>query len=236
MLTENKMIYDLWEHLRSHISDNDDIDERWLYLQIVTRRAAVLEKKFEKESFISEDFVQDLGCVELENVDAAECGCGDLGSGCYIKRTKLELPRTVIWGGKPAFTHVGVVQKDLPRVSLVTYSRAIHSGYGVSNEKSVFAFPMNNRMYFLARKKTIPFMGLKYANIRGVFVDPSEVLPFTKCTGGYCYSADDTFPINEAIWDIIKLDILKNSGLVKNNAPVDNVNDQKYKPDGNNKA
>jgi hypothetical protein len=232
MITENKMIYDIWEHLRGHISDNDDIDERWIYQQIYTRRANYLSKDFSTGlEPISEDYIQDLGCVELENADAVEC-CIDIDSGCVLKRTVLEIPRTIMWGTKPALTHIGGVQKDTPRMALRTYSQALFSGFGIGNSRNIFVFPLMRRLYFLMRNPNNAFKGLKWANIRGVFVDPRDVVDFTRCDGGLCYSEDAPYPLNEKMWDAIKMDILKNSGVIKSLAPTDNVNDQKHKIDG----
>lgn len=230
MVTENELIYDLWEIIRPNISDDDSFDKRQLSFWIKNQRALWLRNELNKDRTIDDNIVQDLGCVELEVSDRADC-C-ELSSGCKILRTKLTIPNTIELHNKTGLTRVAPIDKLQVPFSFVNYERAIYSGNGRFNSNQIFAFLLNNRIYLTSKSNEV----LKYIthiNIRGVFEDPTEAANFSHCDGTPCYTKNSKYPVNRWMIDymkeaILKLNISASLQAVNddiNNAKADNVNE-----------
>ena len=87
-------------------------------------------------------------------------------------------------------------------LSLFPYEQVIYSVSGKYNQDAVFAFMYDKRMYF--KVSTARAKMLKYINILGVFVDPSEEAAFVSCDGTICITADDRYPINACMLPYMK--------------------------------
>lgn len=224
MVTLNKLVYDLWEIIRPNISDDDSFDKRQLEFWVHNQRALWLRNELNKNRTIDDNVIQDLGCVELEVTDRAEC-C-ELSSGCKVLRTKLTLPNTIELHNKTGITRVAPINKlDVP-FSFVSYERAIHSGNGRFNSKHIFAFLLNDRVYLTSKDPQLAKY-ITHINIRGVFEDPTEASNFSHCDGTSCYTKDSKYPVNRWMIDYMKEAILKLNIAASLQAVTDNTNNAK---------
>ena len=225
MITLNKLIYDLWELVRPNLSDDDNFDKRQLAFWIQTQRALLVRNELNKNRTIDDNLIQDLGCLELELADKADC-C-DISDGCKILRTKDVIPNTIELHNKSAITRVAPIDKHTIPFSHVSYERAIWSGNGRFNVDQIFTFELNDRIYLKATNDSL----LKYItdiNVRGVFEDPTEVGKFTQCANDtICYTNDSKYPINAWMVDYMKAAILQLNFQTALQAPQDNTNNAK---------
>jgi hypothetical protein len=230
MVTLNELIYDLWEIIRPNISDDDPFDKRQFAFWIKNQRALWLRNELNKNRTIDDNVIQDLGCVELEVADRADC-C-ELSSGCKILRTKLTIPNTIELHNKTGLTRVAPIDKLSVPFSFVDYERAIWSGNGRYNSSQIFAFLLNDRIY-LSSKSSTSLKYITHINVRGVFEDPTEAAAFSHCDNTPCYTDDSAYPVNSWMIDYMKEAILKlNVGMAlqavndtTNNAKPDNTNE-----------
>src|SRR5574343_483169 len=100
------IIYDIRNTARNGgIVDDERISYRQVKEWVNEYRALLIRRDLEKGRTISDNIGQDLGCVELIEVDKAEC-C-NIESLCTIKRTRLQLPQPLELTDMDAITYVG---------------------------------------------------------------------------------------------------------------------------------
>lgn len=137
---------------------------------------------------------QDLGCLELEAVDSAEC-C-HFESGCTIYRTKEIIPTPIRFSDRLGIK-INAINKT-KRFELILPERApfiTHTKYPSLTEK---VYWLNSRLYM---------RGLYAINARVVAENPEDVKRF-KCDGESCYTDDSQYPLPADIIDLITKDIL----------------------------
>tara|TARA_R110002126_G_scaffold68046_11_gene172169 strand:+ start:4409 stop:5104 length:696 start_codon:yes stop_codon:yes gene_type:complete len=220
--TLNKIVYDVLETVQSHVnSNNSDIDVRQVEWLINNQRALLIRNEYNKPGrVIDHNLIQDLGCVEVEMVDNS--ACPEIStSGCYLLRTKCQIPNTIELHHKTAITRVGSPDRMNDNYSFVPYDQAVYSGNGKFNKDSKFAFLLNNYVYIKVHSKKSAM--LKYVNIRGIFEDPTELNTFTCCTGETCYTSDSPYPINTWMIPYMKEPVI-NQLLMAQQLPEDNSN------------
>lgn len=231
-ITLNEAAYSILDRLRSHIASTDDIDIREIKLLYNNLRSKYLRQDFNKTArTIDSNYIQDLGCVELEVVSASQLCCNVSGAAmsidCEVKRTKLEIPATIERYNEGTLTRVGPINRIQVPFSFVFYERAIYSGNGRANDKIMFAFLLNKYIYVIQKRSTLAFQGLKYINIQGVFENPRAAALFQTCEGTTCYTDDSRYPINRWLSDLISDEIVKKLAP-SSVAPADETIDSKH--------
>ncbi len=222
MKSLNEIIYSIKENLRDYSDDTDITTDHLRYLVDVYRSFFIRRdlKKFHNP--ISEDIIQDLGCIEMELSDPSEC-C-DIDTGCTVLRTKQKIPAPMQTYMGDSLTRIGPINKIKSNFSHVSYRRAIYSGNGSFNSLSVFAFYLNGRIYLKLGPENREGRHLDLINARGIFESPREVGKFTKCSGEPCYSDDDPYPVKSYMIPMIEEKILQVVSQ-KLSTPEDDQND-----------
>lgn len=195
----NKLIYELIEIYRARVKDSDRLDERLVADWIQTQRSRLLKQKFSKSMYmIDESFVQDLGQVTVEAVSAINTTV-DLGLNKNMLRTSIEIPKTIEGReGVGTFTRIGPADKLSERFNIVTYDRALYSGYGRFNRDQIYAFVLGDRVYLISKSGT--HLKLRYIDIRGVFQNPILAARIKTPT----WTFDDDYPISQSMVDDLK--------------------------------
>lgn len=207
-MTLNELAYDLLERVRAELSDDEYIDKRQLKFWIHNQRALWLRNELNRNRTIDSNIIQDLGCVELEVVDAS--ACSDIPVGCSVLRTIKDIPNAIELHNKTLITRIGPLDQSIPDFTFTSHERAIFSGNGKYNVKHIYAYLLNNKMYLKFDEKcNLEAKMLTHVNIRGVFEDPTEVATFTDPTGASCYSDDGEYPLNRWMYNYIKDAIVK---------------------------
>lgn len=222
MSTLNQIVYRILGKLEVNSTDDSNTDLREIESEVHKKRALYLRQELNKNRSIDENVKQDLGCIELEVVDRAQC-C-DIEVDCSILRTAVDIPKAIELNfGNPLW--VGPVDKLEYPFSFVTLEQARWAGNGRFNSKAIFAFPLNRRIYLISKDDSHKFM--THINVRGVFEDPTAAGVFTNCTtGSSCYTKDTEYPVNEWMLNLIEQEVY-NEFLPKLKNPVDTNNDAK---------
>src|SRR6056297_1835930 len=216
-MTLNELTYTIWKKVKPRLSDDSDLTRDNIKHDISAERSMLVWQQIRKGRPIHDALVQDLGCLELEIADAAEC-C-DFTTGCKVLRTKKKLPSEI------KITRVGPVVKTKARFKLVTYEEAIASGNGRFNQDTVYAYHMNDRVYLKGGEKTLAL--LEYINVRGVFEDPRDASEFSQCGSDKPYYSDDSdYPMPGWMETIVR-DKLVKVYLQSESIPLDMGNDSK---------
>jgi hypothetical protein len=205
-LSLNSLAYDAFELARPTLADDETIDYRQIKFWIISQRALWLRNEFNKNRTIDDGFIQDLGCVALQDVDASQC-C-NVVSGCTVKRTVFEIPITIERHNSPTITSIGPVNINEKRWTLVPYSRVPFVGKGRFNKKQIYPFLYNRRIFIAFNPNNLYAKLLTTINIRGVFEDPTEVGRFSSVENCACYSDNDRFPLNRWLWEYMKAQII----------------------------
>ena len=223
MATFNELIFDIMETMRGNkVSDDTDLSERNIVYHLNNQRALWLRNEYNKSNRkIDPQIEQDLGCLKIVEVDAAECCTVDLG--CTVLRTELQIPNLLELHSGPAVTRVGPVHKLEKPFNFMEYNQAIYASAGKYSGRVTVAFLLNDFIYMIIKDPA--YQNLEYINLRGVFTSPTDLIAF-QCDEGACFSYDDEYPINSWMIPYIKEQILNQFGMSLQ-IPKDTTNDAK---------
>jgi hypothetical protein len=212
MATYNQIAYDILEIVKGNqISDDVDISIPHIMYHINNQRALWIRNEYNKPGRkVDQHLVQDLGCLELTTVDAAEC-CS-VTTDCVALRTKNKIPAFIELHNGVALTRVGPVNKLKPPFNLTSYAQAPYMSANKYTGNTVNAFVLNDYVYILTNDVSMQTMD--YINVQGIVADP-EVLVDYHCesSGDPCFSYDDEYPMNTWMIPYIKEQVLAQFGL-----------------------
>jgi hypothetical protein len=175
----------------------------------------LIRRDFTRNGIITRHLEQDLGCIELQKVDASKC-C-NLPVDCAVYRSKVKIPRTVRFSFKDAITHVGDVT-GLATIPMVEPHMVEYLPYDKYTKQQKKAYMIEDYLYIYNGD------GLKFINVRGVFEDPEEVALFD-CDGSDCYDDDSEFPIPMDMVQIITQGLMSGELMMLATSVNDTTND-----------
>lgn len=185
-LTANHIIADIRNIASSGPASVDFrvADEQILYW-INEIRSMLISQSLQKGSDMSDSWIQTLTCVDLEDIDSAEC-C-DVESGCIVSRTVIELPEPVEVNGNDLILTVAGIDGTPLFKSNQFRARFVNNSKFTKGKP--FWYPKNNRIYIGNADM------LSKINITAVFENPADLSNFTTCAGDACYSNDSDYPV-----------------------------------------
>lgn len=196
-------------------SNNEHISLRQIEFNVKHYRAMLLRRDFARNGLVSRHIEQDLGCVELEKVNASQC-C-NLPIECDVVRTVVDIPRTVRFNFTDAITHVadpsGLI--TIPVVDSLTVQFLPYDRFTKNTRK---AYMIEDKLYIYNPG------GMDTINIRGVFENPEEVAKF-ECNGGDCYDDESDFPLPLDMVQAITDGLVKGTFMMIAQSPSDTEND-----------
>lgn len=219
MATLSEIVYNIQNFIEGGRIQVDSIPSyEQLVFNVNIQRAKWARRDINKNGYISDTWQQDLGCVELELVDSAQC-C-TIESGCDILRTVNKLPRLVRLYNRDAITFVGSIDKQ-SSYAVINPNSAKYAEYEkyTGSQKRFFLL---NQYGFLTNSKT-----QKYINVRGVFTDPRQAAWFVDCDDEPCWTEDDEYPMPEDLIDLMTDDFLNNKIKIITEVKQDLINDAK---------
>lgn len=230
-VTLNQIAYNIFETVRGHLTDDDNINIEYIKDLVHSTRARLLTQKFEKNArVIDNTFVQSLGALEIEPVDSSVHST--IKSGRYMYRTVREIPQTIVRKNyEGTFTRVGPADQLSVEYNLVSYNRALHSGNGRFNKDIIFCFLKDNKIYLISSSGAY-HKAVKYIDVEAVFDNPTQVAKFNDVNGNSLYSDDGKYPVSRSLKDDIENLIIKEKFGIKLSAPADKVNDGTMKLNG----
>lgn len=207
----------------NQLSSDSNIDYRYLDSLIMDKRELYFMRTYNRfNNSIPSIYYQTLPCVEVIDVDQAEC-CS-ITTGCYIKRTKDKIPPFVHLSDGELIEKVGPTFIVTVPFNIIPYRRAEYFGTGKYDKKAIAAFLYNGYLYLISNNK-FEFELLEFINIRGIFRNPMEAGRFKDCDGKPCFSPLSIYPLEGKLWEYIKKDILGTELKIKLTTPTDNEGD-----------
>lgn len=198
MTTLHQIIYDLRNILRGGalVSDDDPISDSQLAFWINSTRAQLIRQQLDKGQTLSENVIQSLPCVEVEQVDASENS--DIVSGCYLVRTKLKLPNFIEAKEEDMLLKVSTPRLGAIPFSLHPVAAMPYIDFNPFGKKVVKAFYKEGHIYLM----NTPF--IEHIYITGIFEDPQQLAEYNDCSNAPCFSHDGPYPISNQMLDTLK--------------------------------
>lgn len=191
------------------------IPEEQIYWWIDELRAVLISQSLAKKDDVNDTWLQTISCMELEQVDEADCCLVD--TGCYILKTKLPLPQTIdTW--KPNW----IVSVTTAAGELISKSTQFSNKY-----QQYSKYTGNKRSYFLKNNYIyiVNDQNLQYINVIGLFQSPSELANYITCEEESCFTPNSQYPISANMANQIVDIIIKTKVIPFMQFPADNKND-----------
>lgn len=205
MSTLNEITYNILMSVRPHLIDDEDLTIEKVQHDINLKRAKMLKTELSRNRNVDINYVQTLGCVEMELASPVDC-CIDVDIDCKLLRSKLIIPNAIEANHKKLIMRVGPIIKTLPKFTFVPYDRFIHSGNGKYNKNDIFATLHDGRIYLKSNNDNVNL--IQYIDVQGIFEDPREAARFINCEDHPCYTDDDNYPLNMWMEDYIKNELI----------------------------
>lgn len=210
-MTLDELISQVYETLEIN-ADDSSIEDRFVESLIVQQRALWLRNEYNKNRTIDQNVVQELGCVEMIEVDRSECCEAPLG--CKILRTKNPVPNTIEFHHDNAIVRVGPIDIIQPSYKEILYPKEVQFyGNGRTNSKNIAWFLKKTKeglhIYLLMKNPSINYKLIEQINVQGIFEDPREAENYHNCNGSVCWSPSQEYPINAWMWNYILPEVLK---------------------------
>lgn len=219
----NELVYEVIELYRATYKVTDSLDERLVASWIQSFRALLLKESPESIRQIDPHVIQVLPNVELELVPAINVPT--LDNGDTILRTVRQIPSFIDSKDKtPMITRLYGAELIGESFQITTASMSPYVGNGKFNNKIIYAFIHDGRLYFTSKSRVHKLM--KYVTIEGVFANPIEAYEFVHGVGSYDW--DYEYPISESIVPTIMDMIVKtkfNLVLYPPQDPANNATD-----------
>jgi|GEM_PF-2869778 len=176
---------------------SDDIIISYNQLKFIVgyKRAQYLRQDYNKNYFDNDFVYQDLGCLEMELADEAECCTFE--TGCKIFRTKKLLPQFVKLVDRFGMK-INAINKT-KRFELVLPERFPFIGNTKYPSLTEKIFYLNNRLYS---------KNLYGLNVRGILANPDDARGFV-CGDGPCFTEESQYPITADMLELITKDIMQ---------------------------
>lgn len=193
-----------------YTSSQEPVSNRQIAFWIGYYRAQIIKRELDNRKTLSRKFIQDLGCLALEEVDKADC-C-EYEWGCSILRTVEAIPNMI------QSSFIGLIDKQ----SQIPFTTSTQANWSQNNRYTANmrkAYWQGNRIYLINGSR------LRAINVRGVFSDPLAAAELVDCDGKVCFSWDSEYPLPEEFIQPITDMIVSKEGRFIFSTPNDQTTD-----------
>jgi len=184
-LTENTIVADIRNSATSGSNPTDfRIEDSQIRFWVNQTRAMLIAQSIQKRKDISDSWLQNLTCLQLDEVDKSEC-C-EIETNCKILRTVRKIPDTIETSADNF-----IVRVEAPNGDIISKTTPFESKYGVYSKYTKNKpkwYLKNNYIYIINNEY------LDTINVWAIFEDPSKLTAFTSCSGSTCYSPNSPYP------------------------------------------
>ncbi len=192
------------------------ISDEQIALWVSEVRSKLISQAIAKRQDISDIWVQELSCLELELVDSSDC-CF-ITTDCYILRTKRQLPSTV-----ENYSDNLILRVTSPIGDVISKSNAFEAKYNKYNKYTgpKSQWYLNNGYLYVTNE-----ILLEYINVFAIFEDPEELSDFSSCSSSIgCFSWDSKYPCSLKMADDITNIVMQTKVMTFLQMPHDTTND-----------
>jgi len=224
MVTRNKLVYEILEHIREEIKDDEPVSIRQLEEYVKDYRADILKQRMERDPFsVDDSCIQTITGLNVIKVDSSNIG--GFSTNKYLMRTDSKVPSTIKRRGEVgSLLYIGNADMLGRSYSIKTYTSAIESGYGRFNYSEIFAFPYGDYIYLTSKSSDVK--AIYHLTVRGVFSDPQEAyMADANVPDDYIYTGDENYYTSQELKRYIIQSILQEKFNIIIDQPSDKVDD-----------
>lgn len=200
------------------------ISDNQIYYWVNQTRAMLISQDIQKRREISDIWVQNITCLDLEEVDKSEC-C-EVTTNCKLLRTSLTIPKTIETHSRNGI--IRVLKTNGDSISEVGHGESKYTKYTKYGKKSAKWYLKNNYIYIVDDDM------LENISVYGIFDDPTSLSAYAACDGSTCYSIDNDYPCSLKMASDITNIVLKTKILPFLQIPSDTTNNAASDPESNN--
>jgi hypothetical protein len=184
-----------------------------LKFQIRYYRSLLIRRDFERNAFITPQYVQSLGCVKMKEVDLSECP--QHLTAYTLFRSEDQVPSPIRLKNGNSFTYVGsidrirpyrqVIAEEIPYLNHARFAKAMPSFFYLGG----YIYVMN--------------VAPEVINIQGMFENPEDAANFWDEEGRVCYNDDSPYPVTSDLIQAITQSILAGEGRNMMGVPEEKI-------------
>jgi hypothetical protein len=198
--------------------DDDKISDRQIAFVVDNVRAVLLRQQYDKGQSLSDNHIQHIKCIDVEEVDTSFDSM--FPSDCKVYKTRVQIPKPIETHQKDLITSVGPSEFGSIGYEFIPYARFAYARS--TRFKRPLAVFFNQYIYIIDAGYT------PQVNVSGVFEQPNALSSFSDCSGTTCFDWDSPYPISSHLIDpLTKMCIEQLSIEIK--VPFDKTNDSNQK-------
>ena len=224
----NELTFDTLSTIKGSTRFSDDSDHTIEHIEFIicNIRAFLIRQDLNKGRSLSDNIIQTLPCIDVQQIDVSECPCS-INTDCTIMRTTLQIPKPIELHQKDLITRVAGADVLGKGLSIIPYSRVSTAGLNRQTANSTKVFLHNRYLYFINPPN------LRKISVSLVLEDPRDASTFNTCSGAICYSNESEFPISAHMIPTLKELVLKDL-KIEIQVPQDNRGDEANKTESQN--
>lgn len=194
MSTARELIYNIKSILRGGlITDDDKISDRQIMFTIDAIRSTLLRRQYDSGQSVSDNHIQTIKCLELEEVDTGYNST--FPTDCKVYKTTLQIPTPIEAKSKDLILFVGPSEFGTIGYEFIPYTRLPYARN--TKFKRPLAVLFNGYIYVLDAPYT------PNISVSGVFEIPNQLSEYTDCGGNTCFDWDSEYPISAHLIDTL---------------------------------
>jgi hypothetical protein len=187
MATQRELIYSVKNILRGgQITDDDSITDRQVAFLIDAARATLLRQQYNKGQNLSDNNIQTVPCMGVEQVDTSLMP--GFPSNCTVYKTSNPLPKPIESKGKDLITGISAPIIGGLTYEYIPYARLPYATFTRFKRPMVTIF--NKYLYLIDAPYTLNIA------VSGVFENPNELSEYNDCEGQPCFDWDTDYPMS----------------------------------------
>lgn len=187
MATQRELIYSVKNILRGgQITDDDAITDRQVAFLIDAARATLLRQQYNKGQNLSDNNIQTVPCMGVEQVDTSLMP--GFPSQCTVYKTTNPLPKPIESKGKDLITGISAPIIGGLTYEYIPYARLPFASFTRFKRPMVTIF--NRYLYLIDAPYTLNIA------VTGVFENPNELSEYNDCEGQPCFDWDTEYPMS----------------------------------------
>lgn len=216
MVTINHLVSDIREIASSGGNPNEfKIQDEQILFWVEEVRSMLISQALNKKDDINDSWIQYISCLEMEQTDSSDC-CGEL-TGCYLLKSKLQLPATIDTWKDNSIVSVATIGG-----SIISKSNPFRAKFQIDSKytgKVNSWYLKDNYLYIINNEF------LEKIEVAGLFESPSDLKRFSDCSGKACFNNDSSYPVSLSIATQITDIVIKTKVAPFMQFPMDNSND-----------
>lgn len=192
MATQREIIYSIRRVIRAgNLVDDDKITDRQIAFLCDAVRSTLIRQQQDKGQSLSENHIQYIHCLAVEQVDTAFDSA--IPTDCKVYRTVQNIPQPIESKHKDLITRVSPNEFMSLNFAMIPYQRLPYSDF--TRFKEPIATRYRNKIYII----NAPYM--EKITVGGVWDKPNDLSNYTDCSGTNCFTWDSDYPISSHLID-----------------------------------